>query len=85
MSRVSSDFGNASIFAGSYGWASAGRFHHAKSQLNVFGLVGGFTDQTGTYSNAAGHVILPHVLGSKPLRAVHSRVGIVLRSTLTCS
>ena len=68
VSRVRSDFGNASIFAGSYGWASAGRFHHAKSQLKrFFGLVGGFTDQTGTYSNAAGHVILPHVLGSKTI------------------
>ena len=34
--RIKNDFGNSSIFAGSYGWASAGRFHHAKSQLNRF-------------------------------------------------
>jgi hypothetical protein len=34
--RVKNDFGNSAIYAGSYGWASAGRFHHAKSQLNRF-------------------------------------------------
>jgi len=34
--RVKNEYGNASIYAGSYGWASAGRFHHAKSQINRF-------------------------------------------------
>ncbi len=41
LNRVKTRFGNAAIFAGSYGWASAGRFHHAQSQmrrfLNLFG------------------------------------------------
>ena len=29
LDRVRDQFGNSSIYAGSYGWASAGRFHHA--------------------------------------------------------
>ena len=28
--------GNESIYGGSYGWASAGRFHHAQGQLKRF-------------------------------------------------
>lgn len=62
---VRSTFGNNSIFAGSYGWTSAGRFHHAASQLKrMLNLVGGYTGHVDTYSIAAGPVILRHVLGS---------------------
>ncbi len=65
LNRVRHAFGNESIFAGSYGWASAGRFHHAQSQLRRFlNCIGGFTRSVNTYSLAAGEVILPHVLGS---------------------
>jgi biotin/methionine sulfoxide reductase len=64
LARVKSTFGNAAIFAGSYGWSSAGRLHHAKSLLHRFmNLFGGSTEQVDTYSNAAGSVITPHVLG----------------------
>jgi biotin/methionine sulfoxide reductase len=64
LARVRSSFGNAAIFAGSYGWSSAGRLHHAKSLLHRFtNLLGGATLQVDTYSNAAGSVITPHVLG----------------------
>ena len=34
--RVRDQHGNEAIFGGSYGWASAGRFHHAQSQLHRF-------------------------------------------------
>ena len=65
IDRVRSDYGNAAIFGGSYGWSSAGRFHHAKSQLQRFlNTIGGFTDQVHTYSIAAGYAILPHILGT---------------------
>ena len=33
LERVRTNFGNQPIFGGSYGWSSAGRFHHAKTQL----------------------------------------------------
>lgn len=63
--RVRDAHGHKSIFAGSYGWSSAGRFHHARTQIRrFFGAFGGFTDQTGNYSWGAGQVILQRVLGS---------------------
>ncbi len=65
LSRVRDDFGNSAIFGGSYGWASAGRFHHAQSQLKRFlNCAGGFTSSVNTYSFAAAEVMIPHVLGS---------------------
>ncbi|GAW34805.1 dimethyl sulfoxide/trimethylamine N-oxide reductase precursor [Roseovarius sp. A-2] len=64
LDRVRKEHGNASIYAGSYGWASAGRFHHAQSQLKRFlNCIGGFTASVNTYSYAAAEVIMPHVLG----------------------
>ena len=62
--RVADTYGNESIFAGSYGWTSCGRFHHASSLLKrTLNLVGGFTGHVDTYSIAAGPVILRHTLG----------------------
>ena len=64
--RVKSDHGNEAIFAGSYGWASAGRFHHAQSQVHRFlNLFGGYTYSVDTYSTAALTVLLPYVMGKK--------------------
>ena len=64
LRRVKEAHGNAAIFAGSYGWASAGRFHHAPSQLRRFmNLFGGHAYSVNTYSTAAAEVIVPHVLG----------------------
>ena len=85
--RVKETHGNESIFAGSYGWASAGRFHHAKSQLKRFmNLMGGFTDQVDTYSNAAGSVVLPYILGNERyIREASSWDGLVRDSELIVS
>ncbi|MEM7507768.1 MAG: molybdopterin-dependent oxidoreductase [Pseudomonadota bacterium] len=64
--RVSDSFGNASIFGGSYGWTSCGRFHHAASQIHrLLNLAGGYTAHRDTYSVAAGAVLLRHVMGSQ--------------------
>lgn len=64
LNRVRQTHGNSAIYAGSYGWASAGRFHHAQSQMKRFlNCIGGFTKSLNTYSFAAGEVIVPHVLG----------------------
>lgn len=65
LNRVRNDHGNNAIFAGSYGWASAGRFHHAPSQLKRFmNCIGGFTSSLYTYSFAAAEAMVPHILGS---------------------
>jgi biotin/methionine sulfoxide reductase len=64
LKQVIATDGNRTIFGGSYGWASAGRFHHAKSQLQRFlALIGGFVGTRDTYSTAAGSVLLKHVVG----------------------
>ena len=58
------EYGNEAIFGGSYGWASAGRFHHSQSQLRRFlNLVGGSVTSTETYSNAAAEVLFPYITG----------------------
>jgi len=63
--RVKETYGNESIYAGSYGWASAGRFHHAQSQMRRFmNLFGGNTFSVNTYSSGAAEVIVPHVAGN---------------------
>ena len=64
LARVRDSHGNAAIFGGCYGWASAGRFHHAQSQVHRFlNCIGGYTAHVNSYSTAAAQVIVPHVLG----------------------
>ena len=54
LRRVKDKFGNEAIYAGSYGWASAGRFHHSQSQLHRFlNQFGGYTSSVASYSTAA--------------------------------
>ncbi|STW40763.1 biotin sulfoxide reductase [Klebsiella pneumoniae] len=63
LRSVKARCGNEAIYGGSY-VASAGRFHHAQSQLHRFlkGF-GGYTASTNTYSSRRGERILPHILG----------------------
>ncbi|NTF09683.1 molybdopterin-dependent oxidoreductase [Agrobacterium rubi] len=64
LDRVYTDFGPTAIFGGSYGWSSAGRFHHAQSQIHRFlNVLGGYVRSVNTYSSGAAMVIIPHVLG----------------------
>ncbi|MEV0678688.1 molybdopterin-dependent oxidoreductase [Actinosynnema sp. NPDC050436] len=67
LRRVRAQHGDNAVFGGSYGWASAGRFHQAQGQLQRFlALGGGYTDSRNTYSSAALEVVLPHVIGGHP-------------------
>ena len=65
LARVRDAHGADAIFGGSYGWASAGRFHHAQSQLHRFlnTVLGGYVRSVNSYSAGASSVILPHILG----------------------
>ncbi|MEL6984990.1 MAG: molybdopterin-dependent oxidoreductase, partial [Actinomycetota bacterium] len=64
LARVRADHGNQSIYGGSYGWGSSGRFHQPSNQIYRFlRLLGGYTDAKGTYSGSAAEAIVPHVLG----------------------
>jgi biotin/methionine sulfoxide reductase len=84
LKRVKAAYGNEAIFGGSYGWSSAGRFHHAKTQLQRFlNCHGGFTAQVHSYSIAAGLAILPHILGDiQSLRNVTSWRSIAQNTKL---
>jgi biotin/methionine sulfoxide reductase len=64
LRRVRHEHGDEAVYGGSYGWASAGRFHHAQSQVHRFlALGGGYTTSRGSYSVGAMELILPHVIG----------------------
>ena len=64
LKKTKRDCGNEAIYAGSYGWASPGKFHHAPSQLHRFlNCFGGFTYSKNSYSFAAAEVIVGRVMG----------------------
>jgi biotin/methionine sulfoxide reductase len=64
LRRVYDTHGGEAVYGGSYGWSSAGRFHHAQSQLHRFlNCLGGFVRGEHSYSNGALTVIMPHVVG----------------------
>jgi biotin/methionine sulfoxide reductase len=77
LKRVTAQFGNGSIFAGSYGWSSAGRFHHAQSQVHRFmNSIGGYVAHLGTYSLGAARTLLPRILmDMDAMRAQHTPWG----------
>lgn len=65
LRRIIDEHGNEAIYGGSYGWASAGRFHHAQSQVHRFlKLIGGYTSSRHSYSLGATGVIMPRVVGT---------------------
>ena len=69
LHRVRKEHGNGAIFGGSYGWASAGRFHHALSQVHRFlNCIGGYVSSYASYSTAAAQAIIPHVFGMNFLK-----------------
>jgi biotin/methionine sulfoxide reductase len=64
LRRVYTAHGPRGVFGGSYGWSSAGRFHHAQGQIHRFlNAAGGYVRSVNSYSSGAATVILPHVLG----------------------
>ena len=65
LARVRDDHGPGAVFGGSYGWASAGRFHHAQSQLHRFlnTALGGYVRSVNSYSSGASSVLIPHIIG----------------------
>jgi biotin/methionine sulfoxide reductase len=64
LRRVYAAYGPRAVYGGSYGWASAGRFHDAPRQLHRFlNVAGGYVRSVGSYSSGAASMILPHVIG----------------------
>jgi biotin/methionine sulfoxide reductase len=65
LARVRDNYGAGSVFGGSYGWSSAGRFHHAQSQVHRFLnlAMGGYVKSVNSYSSGAATVVVPHIIG----------------------
>lgn len=65
LKRVKDKHGPQAVFGGSYGWSSAGRFHHAQSQVHRFlnFALGGYVRSVNSYSAGASTVIIPRILG----------------------
>ncbi len=63
--RVRETFGAGAVFGGSYGWSSAGRFHHAQGQVHRFlnTAMGGYVRSVNSYSSGASSVLVPHIIG----------------------
>lgn len=83
LERVRTLYGNGAIYGGSYGWASAGRFHHAQRQIHRFlNCIGGYTRSVNTYSTGAAEVLVPHVLGdTRGLNIAHTTWPVIERNT----
>jgi biotin/methionine sulfoxide reductase len=64
LTRIRDTRGPGAVFGGSYGWSSAGRFHHAQSQIHRFLNIamGGYVRSVNTYSSGASSVLLPQIL-----------------------
>jgi biotin/methionine sulfoxide reductase len=79
VERVRTSFGNESIFAGSYGWSSAGRFHHGQSQVHRFmNCAGGYVAHVGSYSLGAARTLLPHIMDDMDrARAQHTAWSVL--------
>lgn len=76
IDRVRKQHGNHAIFGGSYGWASAGRFHHAQSQIHRFlNCAGGYVSSVASYSTAAARAIIPHVFGVHFIKMMWSELN----------
>src|SRR5262245_18374903 len=87
LCRVKEVYGNEAIYASS-GWASAGVFHNAPTQLYRFlNGFGGFVSQVTNYSFGAASVIVPRVVGtmepvtggitSWPILAKHTKLMVL--------
>ncbi len=65
LKRVYGTHGPEGVFGGSYGWSSAGRFHHAQSQVHRFlNVLGGYVRSVNSYSAGAAAVVLPRIFGT---------------------
>jgi biotin/methionine sulfoxide reductase len=83
LKRVRERHGNEAIFGGSYGWSSAGRFHHAQGQVHRFlNSIGGYVRSVDSYSLGAARVVMPHIVAPMDeLMAIHHSWDVVQEHT----
>ncbi|HZP98325.1 MAG TPA: molybdopterin-dependent oxidoreductase [Reyranella sp.] len=81
LTRVKKQHSNRSIFGGSYGWSSAGRFHHAQSQVHRFlNSIGGYVRHQDSYSLGAARVLMPHIVATmEELMSMHTSWDVLAK------
>src|SRR5260370_16302257 len=73
LRRVYRDHGAEAVYGGSYGWASAGRFHHAQSQVHrLLNCLGGYVRHVNSYSLGTSTLLLPYVLAHANVLPTHT-------------
>ena len=82
IARVREQHTNRAIFGGSYGWSSAGRFHHAQSQVHRFlNSVGGYVRHQDSYSLGAARVLMPHIVATmEELMSMHTTWDVLAKN-----
>src|SRR4051794_32957709 len=79
LRRVYRDHGAEAVYGGSYGWASAGRFHHAQSQVHRFlNCLGGYVRHVNSYSLGTSTVLLPYVIADVDVLLNHATAKSVI-------
>ena len=79
LRRVYRDHGAGAVYGGSYGWASAGRFHHAQSQVHRFlNCLGGYVRHVNSYSLGTSTVLLPYVIADVNVLQTHATAKSVI-------
>src|SRR5271166_6718802 len=79
LRRVYGTYGPDGVFGGSYGWTSAGRFHHAQSQLHRFlNCLGGYVRHVNSYSLGTSTVLLPYVIADVNVLQTHATAKSVI-------
>src|ERR1700733_6478398 len=79
LRRVYRDHGAEAVYGGSYGWASAGRFHHAQSQVHRFlNCLGGYVRHVNSYSLGTFTVLLPYVIADVNVLENHATAKSVI-------
>jgi biotin/methionine sulfoxide reductase len=79
LGRVYRDHGAEAVYGGSYGWASAGRFHHAQSQVHRFlNCLGGYVRHVNSYSLGTSTVLLPYVIADVNVLQTHATAKSVI-------
>lgn len=73
LRSIKENYGNEAIYAGSYGWGSAGQFHRPQGHLSrLLSSFGGHVASVDSYSSAAYGVVFPHIFGGSAGQYQHS-------------
>ena len=77
-------YGSESIYGECYWWGGSGKVSWGRATARrMLTILGGFVSEDGNYSYGAGHVIMPHVIGTIEPNEVPTRWEAILRSAKT--